>query len=189
VKFLVTCINKFKTIENDHVLQLLCIPLNNIQILSIGNLRLIKCFDFWIYENELPYRIENFEINNINELIGYVIKVNSIAGRVIKLNIINKVNTIEKLREYISKPIGIRYFQNYLIMGFNEQVYAIIRNVDNLPENIEELYYRKIIQGFLLYSTPKNFEKTRKIIEEKPNKKISIQIDGITVIKEKSLRC
>ncbi len=123
-------------------------------VLRIGDLKILKCYDFWIPETELHYRTEP-EIDNVSELKFKIVHITSISGRIMKISILDNFNEVPKFIEnFSSYPKGVRVLGDFICLGFSENIYVISKS-DYRDVDIEFMYGN--VTRFIIGSSLKNF--------------------------------
>ncbi len=137
-----------------------------LDVLTLGNLKLLKSYDFWIDSEELPHRIENRNMGSLGDLLFKIVEVRSAGGRLISLRIIGSYHT-SYIKELLSRPIGIRVIGDCMSMAFSETLYVKAPCKD---PNIDLRFIRGNVSKFLIGSSVKNYFRSIEILKEASEK-------------------
>ncbi len=126
------------------------------EILRLGDLKLLKCYEFWIPEHEIYDRV-NPEISNISDIMFKIVKIHSVCGRIFKIDIVDELSN-NNLEEFInnisSKPVGVRVLRDYVCLGFSDNLYVISKS--NYRDVDIDFIYGNVLR-FIVGSSVKNF--------------------------------
>ncbi len=191
---LVIAVQKMFTTSGDVMLRIFTVPSYfdpERDVLHLGNLKLLKLYDFWIKAHEAYYRITTCEeLRSIDDIVGKRFVIDSAGGRIIFMReICENFNNIQKVHclkyedivsNYISRPLGIRIIGPHIVLAFSEHMYVLSRcNYQNA--DIE--YYLGRIRGFLIGASVKLFynalEKLKhmSLLGKFSQRKISLTVD------------
>ena len=160
--------------------------LQELDVLHLGNLKIVKCYDFWIPAHELEARTG---LVRVEELIGKRVYITSACGRILSLEVHSEdratLNSIYS--EFASKPIGVRAWLNHIILAFSETLYVTSQFEDI---DVDLKFYTGIIRKFLVGASVKTYfriiEKLKEISQMGlfGKKKISLAVDFVKPLQD-----
>jgi len=155
------------------------------RILVIGNLKLVKCIDFWLPSVEATYRIvSDTDLHFISDLVGKSIHVEAAGGRVLRLTVVDdKRRFLRSLLPVLAtRPIGVRVLDDYVSLAVSETMYVIAPCRDS---NLDIKFFLGKVREFIVGASIKNFFKNLhklKTLSEQGllgKKKVSLEADFV----------
>ncbi|NPA23020.1 MAG: hypothetical protein GXO23_01800 [Crenarchaeota archaeon] len=133
-----------------------------LDILTLGNLKLLKTYDFWINVEEFPHRVENMSAEEPMDVLDKVVEVRSIGGRLISLRIVGSYDTY-RISELSSRPVGIRIIGERASIAFSETLYVSAPCRDPY---LDARFIRGEVERLLIGASVKNFLKSLDLLRE-----------------------
>ncbi len=185
---LVLAVRRIFTKSGDLILRIFTVPSYfdpEKDVLHLGNLKILKLYDFWIDAHELYFRASTRDkLSNVNDIVGKKFLIRSAGGRVLLMQEISdersSLNYDNIIMNYLSKPLGVRIVMPHIVLAFSEHMYVLS---DCEYQNADVDYYLGKIRGFLVGATVKTFynilEKLKQVSlrGEFSKRKISFLVD------------
>ncbi|NPA70655.1 MAG: hypothetical protein GXO26_07585 [Crenarchaeota archaeon] len=133
-----------------------------LDMLTLGNLKLLKSYDFWINADELPDRISGIDILRSEDLLYKIVEVCSAGGRIMSMRIVGEYDKA-KLEEFASRPVGIRVIGDRASIAFSDTLYVSVPCKDF---DIDIKLFKGQVEKVLIGSSVKNYFRSLEILKE-----------------------
>ncbi len=177
--------------EREILYRIFCIePIESLtdisKILALGNLKLIKCIDFWLPSSEITYRAN---VNSPLELLGKYVTVSAAGGRVLSLEVhADKRDYLKTvLPALATRPVGIRVLNGFASLAISDTLYVTAPCRD---ENLDLKFFLGQLRELIVGASPKNFMKNLRKLKHASEqgilgrKKISLEADFVVPLQE-----
>ncbi len=150
------------------IVKIFAIPCKNIHemtyldILTLGNLKLLKSYDFWISIEELPDRVSGIDVQRPEDLLYKIVEIRSAGGRIISIKIVGEHDR-KILEELASRPVGIRVIGDRMSLAFSDTLYVSAPCKDF---NIDVKLVKGQVEKVLVGSSVKNYFRSLDILRE-----------------------
>ncbi len=156
--YLVVHVERLERVDGSIVLRIFTIPKffdYERDVLMLGNLKILKTYDFWLPIEEIYHRIDD-EFLRVENLVGRTYRILSVGGRIMKMcradDFINYENFV---KEHISRPVGVRILNSEICLAFSENLYAV---APCPSRRLDVEFYIGKIRGFLIGASVNTFD-------------------------------
>ncbi|NPB00371.1 MAG: hypothetical protein GXO10_03255 [Crenarchaeota archaeon] len=167
MRFIITHIDEENT-SRGTIFRIFTIPFKSLHemtyldVLTLGNLKLLKSYDFWINNDELTHRVSGEEIVEPEDLLYKIVEISSAGGRIINMKIIDEYDK-NRLIEFSSRPVGIRIIGDKMSLAFSDTLYVSAPCKDF---DIDIKLMKGIVERFLIGSSVKNYFRSLDVLRE-----------------------
>ncbi len=155
------------------------------RVLVLGNLKLLKCIDFWIPSREITYRAG---VREPSELVGKRVHVRSVGGRLLGLEVQSDESRLFRdiLPVLATRPVGVRVLDDYVSLAISDTLYVLAPCRD---DKLDLKFMLGKDREFLVGASVKNYVKAIKKLRELSEKgllgkkKVSIEADFVVPLR------